>query len=590
MKRIVFFIAITFGLASCDSFLTVHPKDDVAEEAFLKTEKDLEIYANGFIQRYLPSSDNTAFADQYTDYVASRNSTDFLKGDTWTPEDQGGWGAGASGKWAQLRDANWFLDRLDRAKDNISEDIYNHYKGVGRFWRAYFYYDMVRTFGDVPWYDHELDKDEVDELYKGRDSREFVMEKVLEDLNFASTYCSSDARFVNSSTRINRWVALAFKSRVCLFEGTYRKYHTDLNLTGSANKFLEESINASEILMNESPYELETGGAVDTRYRSLFNGGDLNQKEIILGLAYKTDLRMHNVTWKMFSASYGNSWSLTKQFVNQYLMRDGSRFTDQPNWETMSYSEEFKNRDYRLQQTVISPEYTRKVAGVEQKVSPNFTMNLTGYQIIKWAIDDEIHIGLTTSANSLSLLRYAEVLLNYAEAKAELGQMTNEIWNKTIRALRERAGVNGSVPSDFDPYLADYYLNQTSDKWILEIRRERGVELAFEQVRYDDLMRWKMGKLLEIPWKGVYVDQLDKGYDLNGDGVVDFKVSNTSASSATVIKLDNMFQLTQGNKGNVVYGQHLGRLWLDKKYLRPIPTTAIQVNPNLLPQNPGWDK
>lgn len=588
MKKLIYIAAIVFGFIACDDFLTVNPKDDVAEQAYLKTEKDLEIYSNGFLQRYLPDHEGVAFADQYTDYVATRASTDFLKGDTWTPQDQGSWGSGSGGKWAQLRDANWFLDRLPRAKANVSDEVYRHYEGVGRYWRAYFYYSMIRTFGPVPWYDHELDKDEVDELYKGRDSREFIMDKVLEDLNFAAENCSADPKIVNSSTRISKWVALAFKARVCLFEGTYRKYHTELGLSTSSTKFLNEAISACEILMSDSPYELETGGAVDSRYRSLFNGANLNAKEVILGLAFKTDLRMHNLTWKMYSASYGNGWSLTKQFVNQYLMTDGSRFTEQSGWQTKTYMDEFKNRDYRLMQTVISPDYIRKVAGVDKKVAPNFTMNFTGYQLIKWAVDDEIHIGLTTSANSLPIFRYAEVLLNYAEAKAEIGQMNSTVWNKTIKPLRERAGVNGKEPVSYDAYLADYYNDQTTDKWILEVRRERSVELAFEQVRYDDLMRWKLGELLEKPWHGMYIPQVESGYDLNGDGTIDIKVSTSSASSATVIKLDNQFQLTEGTKGYIVYGNHLGRLWLDKKYLRPVPAAAIQVNPNLLPQNPGW--
>lgn len=589
MKKIVYLFVIILGLTSCEDFLSRIPENEVAEEEFFNSEKDLELYANGFIQRYLPDDDGIAFADQYTDYVATRSSTDFLKGDNWTANDQGGWGGGASGKWAQLRDANWFLDRIDQAKGKVSESVFNHYVGIGRYWRAYFYYSMVRTFGDVPWYDHELDKDETDELYKGRDSREYVMDKVLEDLNYACTYCSGDAKIVESSTRISRWVALAFKARVCLFEGTYRKYHPELNLSSSANKFLTEAANACEILMAESPYQLETSGSVESRYRSLFNSDDLKTKEVILGSTYRAEVRMHDLTWKMYSASYGANWSLTKQFVNQYLLTDGSRFTDKAGWETIPYTEEFKNRDYRLQQTVISPDYKRKINGVDVKTAPNFTMNLTGYQLIKWAIDDEIHVGKATSSNSLPIFRFAEVLLNYAEAKAELDEMDETIWNKTIKPLRERAGVNGSVPSSYDPYLAEYYLNQTTDKWILEIRRERAVEMAFEQVRYDDLMRWKMGELIEMPWQGIYIDQLEKGYDLNGDGTTDLTVSTTKASSATVIKLDNqLFQLTEGTKGNLVFGQHLGLKWLDKKYLRPVPTGAIQVNPNLLPQNPGW--
>ncbi|MDR1335903.1 MAG: RagB/SusD family nutrient uptake outer membrane protein [Tannerella sp.] len=589
MKKILCVAATALLFAACTDFLTVSPENDMTEDAFFKTEKDLELYANGLLNKYLPGADEIAFADQHADNVATRSSTTFLIGDSWRPEDQGGWGDGASGKWAQLRDANWLLDRLPRVKGLVPDDVYSHYTGVGRFWRAYFYYSMVRTFGDVPWYDHELDRNETDELYKGRDSRELVMDNVLDDLNFASTYCSTDARMVTSSTRITRWVALAFKARVCLFEGTYRKYHPELNLTASSEKFLREAVDACETLMSESPYQLETGGSVDTRYRSLFNGDDLNEKEVILGAVFRAGVRMHEITWKMFSATYGANWSLTRQFVNQYLMRDGSRFTDRAGYETMSFADEFANRDCRLQQTVISPGYRRRVNGADAGVAPNFTMNFTGYQLVKWAIDDEVHVGKATSANSLPVFRYAEVLLNYAEAKAELGEMGDAEWDKSVKLLRERAGVASVVPATHDPYLAQYYNSQTTDRWILEVRRERGVELAFEQLRYDDIMRWKMGDLIEKPWQGVYIAALDQGYDFNGDGTVDLTVSRSGNASATRVKIDDStFRLSNGDSGYLTYGQHLNRMWLDKKYLRPVPASAVLVNPNLLPNNPGW--
>jgi hypothetical protein len=570
-------------ISSCSDFLAVYPENEISSEEFLSTEKDMEIYSNGFLQRYLPDAIGTAYADQYADNIVTRSSTTFLIGDSWRPEDQGTWGGGAGGKWAQLRDANWFLDHITKGKGNVSKEVYDHYEGVGRFWRAYFYYDMVRTFGDVPWYDHELDVNDEEGLFKRRDSREFVMDKVLEDLNFASTHCSADNKMTTTSTRITRWVALAFKARVCLFEGTYRKYHTELNLGSSAEKFLREAISACLELM-ESPYQLATGD-VKTIYRSLFTNDNLNETEVIWGIAYKTDVRMHNLTWYTLSASAGASWSLTKQFVNQYLMTDGSRFTEKNDYQKIPFDKEFEGRDNRLQQTVISPDYQRMINRELKKVAPDVW--LSGYQLIKWIIDDDKHVGLSTSANSLPLFRYAETLLTYAEAKAELGEMNEEIWNQTIRPLRARAGVNGAVPATYDPYLADYYRNQTTDKWILEIRRERSVELACERVRYDDIMRWKLGELLAMDWQGVYIAKKDEGYDLNGDGTIDLTVSDTGSASSTRVVLGSAYKLSDGDSGNLVYNYNLGRLWLDKKYLRPIPASAIQLNPEL-GQNPGW--
>jgi len=193
------------------------------------------------------------------------------------------------------------------------------------------------------------------------------------------------------------------------------------------------------------------------------------------------------------------------------------------------------------------------------------------------------------------MFRYAEVLLNYAEAKAELGEFDAPEWNKSIKLLRERAGVNGAIPADYDPYLAEYYLNQTTDKWLLEIRRERTIELVHENLRYDDLMRWKLGPLLAITWKGIYFAQKNTPYDLNNDGIMDVAVvdaeppASSKVPGVVYVVLGSSYKLSNGNSGNLEFGFNQGRLWLDKKYLRPVPNTAIQVNPNLKPQNPGWE-
>ena len=592
MKKIYILLLLAFSISSCDSFLDKNPKHKLAEDEFFESERDLELYSNSFLSR-IPSLNRIVFGDQYSDYIATRSSTPFLIGNTWTPNQQGNWGGGDSGKWSQLRHANYFLDKLKGTKGKVSDEIYLHYEGVGRFWRAWFYYDMVTEFGDVPWYDHELDPEEVDELYKGRDSRAYVMDKVLEDLTFAAENCSASAKFVSSSTRINKWTALAFKTRVCLYEGTYRKYHKELNLTDSSKKFLEEAVKAAEELMESSPFRLvDDAGNRSIQYRNLFSSTDLNTTEVIFGLDYDQEMRRHETTWDMFSATKGLNWSFSKQFVNQYLMQDGSRFTDQPNYKQVEFINEFANRDLRMVQTMVHPGYKRKsLAGNMVEYAPDFRMNFTGYQPIKWALDDDAHIGKATSDNALPIFRFAEVLLNLAEAKAELGEMDEQVWNKTIKPLRERAGVNGKSPETADPYLVDYYRKQTTDKWILEVRRERNIELAFEGVRPDDLMRWKLGELFAIDWEGLYIPEKGKVYDLNGDGKGDLAVVDKKpakpVSGVVYIELGTAHKLDENN--HLLFGWAQNRVWADRMYLRPIPQQAVQDNPNLLPQNPGWE-
>lgn len=602
MKKISFLYgAMLIVLAtSCEKFLTREPENEVGSINFMTKESDLELYANGFIQRHMPSEETLAWGDQYSDITATRTSTAFLIGSTWNADEQGGWSGGSSGTWSELRNVNYFLDNLPKAKANVSDEVYRHYEGIGRFWRAYFYYGMVQTFGDVPWYETALEVDDKDQLEKPRDSREYVMQKVLEDLNFAAENCSIDAKHVSGSTRINKWVALAFKSRVCLFEGTYRKYHQTNRSTGNAweggnqgaDLFLNEAVNAAQTLINEGPYSLVSDAAnVGTQYRSLFTSEALNSREVILGVKFQTDVRMHSMTWKLFSASFGNNWSLTQDFVNHYLNLDGSRFTDDPGYATKSFQENFVNRDNRLKQTVIGPEYQRRIGGSVKKDAPNFALTSTGYQLIKWAIDDDVHVGIATSNNSVPMFRYAEVLLNYAEAKAELGEFGESDWNSSIRLLRERAGVDGAAPTSLDSYLANYY--GVSDRWIAEIRRERTVELVHENLRYDDLMRWKLGDLTAKDWKGIYFEAKDTPYDLNNDGVFDVVVVDVEpAASSKVpgvvyIVLGSSYRLTNGSSGNLEFGSQHGRVWTDKKYLRPVPNAAIQMNTNLN-QNKDW--
>ena len=592
MKKYWLIGLYALALTSCDSFLNCEPENSFSSEGFLESESDLRLYTNGFLQSFLPSEETIAWGgDQYADFCATRSSTTFLIGDTWDDTQQGGWG---TGDWGDLRQINYFLDNLPNAKGKVTDATYLHNEGVGRFWRAYFYYGMVRTFGDVPWYETTLDVDNRDELYKPRDKREVVMDKILEDLDFACTNCSMDKTLTESSTLITKWVALALKSRICLFEGTYRKYHTELGLQSSAEKFLRASITASEELMTKGPYKLLNTGDVETQYRSLFTSEELNTTEVIWGIAFKKDLRMHSITWKLFSASFGANWSLVRPFVNMYLMRDGNRFTDRTDYATMQYMDEFQNRDCRLMQTVISPSYQRKISGTVKPDAPNFSMTSTGYQLIKWAIDDDVHVGKATANNSIPIFRYAEVLLNYAEAKAELGECDETVWNATVKPLRERAGVEGKIPATYDPYVAAYFKNQTTDKWVLEVRRERGVELAFEGVRYDDIMRWKQGDLIETIWQGIYIPQKGEAYDLNGDGAKDVAVVDKEPPAGEKIKgvqyvvIGKTNRLSEGDHGYIEFGFSQGRKWDDKKYLRPIPLTATQINPALLPQNPGW--
>ncbi|HMI61482.1 MAG TPA: RagB/SusD family nutrient uptake outer membrane protein, partial [Puia sp.] len=252
---------------------------------------------------------------------------------------------------------------------------------------------------------------------------------------------------------------------------------------------------------------------------------------------------------------------------------------------------ETAQRDLRMQQTIRCNGY-KYSTGVS--APPDYSYTFTGYQPLKFCVDDPAINLNSRNNNSIPIFRYAEVLLNLAEAKEELGSFTATDWSNTIGQLRSRAGItNTSMPTVADPYMASYFLNTISDAVLLEIRRERGVELMLEGFRWDDIRRWKMGKLMNMPYNGVYVPQLNTPYAMNGDGVLNVSFVTATPTSGAIkgvyyYLIDNKtVTLTQGSSGNIIWLANIPRVWDDKMYYDPIPSSEIVLNPNLK-QNTGW--
>lgn len=572
------YIIILLGLLLYACSFEKFPIDKLNPGEYFNTQEELEIYSNSFYNM-LPEGGDIFMSDaKISDYFATSAEPDLFISGNYTfreSELQGWW------KWEDLRNINYFLE-LNVNKD-IPENIRNHYNGIARFFRAWFYFDKVRTFGDVPWYDKVLSDSDPD-LYKSRDSREFVMSKVLEDLNFACENISETKD--NTASTITKWTALALKSRICLFEGTFRKYHTRLNLDGSANIFLKEASDAALQIINSSTYSLNMSGT--TPYRDLFTNNTPISSEVILADIYNEQLaRFNNANWLWTSSSTGLRPGLTKSFINTFLYIDGTRFTDNPDFDSTPFTDEVKDRDKRLAQIIRTPDY--RLLG--NLASPDFGHTKTGYHFIKYTQDSNPNLAMARNTNSLPIFRYAEVLLNYAEAMAEQGLMTDEVWNITIGEIRKRAGITNTLrPLVVDPYMQDMYPNVSSSD-ILEIRRERGIELVGEGFRFDDLKRWKAGELLTRVWDGIYVSALNTYYDMNSDGrpdvcFVNAAVDNPLAGVFYYI-LSSSFNLSSGNNGKIMIYPNIDKKFEERKYLYPIPESASLINPNL-GQNPEW--
>ncbi len=586
------FIALLSGTAGCSDMLDQYPLDAISPETYYNNADELRSATNQFYGMF-PGA-----ASGYTesaDVVCTFNLPAEVQGIRTVPTSGGGW------NWEYLRAVNFYLSHSVRCDD---VDAREHFDGIARFFRAYFYFEKVKRFGEVPWFDRELSSTDP-ELFRPRDSRDFIMDKILDDLTYAINNISDKKDLYN----VTHWTALALKSRICLFEGTYRKYH---GIPGY-EKFLDECATASKLFIDNAPYAIYKTGAQP--YRDLFSSMNAIEEEVILARDYdRAQNVMHEANANTLSPTYGRP-GMNKKIVNSYLMTNGDRFTDQPGYETMQYYDEMQNRDPRLTQTVVGPGYMRINSTTVS--SPNFGASTTGYQITKW-VTDASGDGYLGSSNDYILFRAAEVYLNYAEAKAELGTLTQEDLEISIKKIRDRVGMPNidmdAANANPDPYLCALesgYQNVTGPNKgvILEIRRERTIELLLEGFRYYDIIRWKEGKIFEQPYKGMYFPGLTKGsgenrydvFDMNDGTVgdkekVDICIYTGKKPSVKNIrkfyKLGDEFVLTDGDKGNIICHdiEKEPRQWReDRDYLYPIPTQERLLSNGTLSQNPNWD-
>ncbi|PUZ28686.1 RagB/SusD family nutrient uptake outer membrane protein [Chitinophaga parva] len=577
-KNILLFAIAALGLASCKTDLDLKPFDKLSPSNAFNKEADLQLYTTSFYN-IITDANTVIRADGMSDYMAGKEVNTFLL-PSYGSTQSSGW------TWTQLRNVNYFLEHCGQAQE--STETKNHYAGIARFFRAMFYFEKVKRFGNVPWYGHTLAVGDP-ELYKTQDPRTLVMDSILADLNFAcnNIRATKDA----SCSQITRWVALAYKSRVCLFEGTFRKY--EMPDLPDADKWLDAADSAATAVINSKQYSLNTAGDASMNYRNLFINETPNATEVILAYVCNKSLRVFNdANWLFTSATYGNRVSFTKTFIDTYLNIDGSRFTDGTNFDAIPFQEEVKNRDLRLQQTIRMGNYSRE----GQPAAPDWTYTYTGYQPIKYTLDSKATDGVAENYNSIPLIRYAEVLLNKAEAIAARRPLTADEWNLTIKPLRARAGIqNTGMPTAADPYLVQYFHDSNvpvTEATLLEVRRERGVELALEGFRFNDLVRWGCGHLLTISYKGLYVPAMDTPMDLNGDGKPE--VAFVKATPATKVPGvyyfiidDNQAKLTEGTRGNLIWMDNIPRDWQPYKYVYPVPFSEITINPNLV-QTDGW--
>ena len=576
-------LATAVSFSSCDDFLTRDPQDTVTDvPSFWNNEENLRTSFLDYYTYFFPGyrsgwnrADNFAETNvaDWTDDNAQEVATLFTKVAPTTDADN--W------DFEKIRNMNLLLSRIQSS--SLGEEAKNHWSGVARLFRAMEYAKLVQKFGDVPYYDAVVGSTDNEQLYRARDPRTTVMDKVNEDLAFA---CANIR--VNDGTKgltVNRAVAQGFASRIMLFEGTWQKYHA--NNTAKAAEYLKAAKDYAAALMQTNAYSIAPS------YKSLTTSEDLaGTPEIIMYRSYVENVVMHSLM--SFQNTEHEMSSPSRSFVDAFLTKNGLPIHQAGNtdYKGKEYAKEIQNRDPRLADN-IDEESGLRLNGVAAVYAAS------GYYANRYVNKDLINKpgGMSsTNTTDAPVMKLNEVMLNYIEAAAELADLgqytlTQADFDKTINAIRDRqstqmphltlAGnalkVNGVEINDPDR-------DATVKPIIWEIRRERRVELAYEGLRFNDLRRW--GKL-------EYAD-MTKNKKLNmGAWINKADYPENAEALAKITLCDENGKIVTGNEGYIMPITEVAkmRVMADKDYLYPIPVDQITMYENhgfKLTQNPGW--
>lgn len=568
-------------VAACSNVVDLErpPLDEIDNDSYWKSAGDLDKYVLQYYPVFNVDEPAPMFADatQGSDIMIEGTVNRMLDGTRPVPTNS----TNATWNWSDIRSINIFFDNYQRSEDDF--ELYRHYLGEAHFFKAYFYFEKVDAFGDVPWYTRPLQTNS-EELYKPQDPRTVVVDSILWHLDRAIEFMDPLAEVNGGNNRLSREAALLFKSRVALFEGTWQKYHAGsvFGSTGAnATKYFQEAVNAAEELIDgDYGVEIYNTGSPDADYYNLFGMDDYSgNPEVILWQDFDRSLELSHNSQLYLGARTGNR-SVTLSMVNSYLGQDGNYY----DYEALINSEKGNafleqlaaDVDPRLAQSLWIPgdlmwDNTNGIRYFDKPFvdKTSEARNSTGFQLKKGSNPKSPGAGAGFGGDSETgfvVFRYAEALLNYAEAKYELDQ--NVDYDKSINPLRERVGMpDFTIPGGTETMRKDYGY-PISDE-LHEIRRERTVELAFEGHRNRDFRRWAAHKLFQ--------GERPKGYPLEPAEWQDQQIQIPTDENGL---LDPM-QLDLGTDG---YGFKENR-----DYLNGIPINEITLNPNLQ-QNPGWNQ
>ena len=654
---------MSFFTACNDDFMQQDPIDSMGNGTFFTKEADLPLYLDGLYQYYIvghgrgeTNSTNAIksflglagggspiiYSDIISDNAVYTNANTVtpspdgkLQGTYDTPNSAPAY-YDAPWEWQKLRKVNYFLNHYQEVSTTNPDNL-RKWAAEAYFFKAMDYYTKLLALGEVPWLSKELSLEDP-ELYAIRTPRVELVDSIMKCIDFAVDYASDNKE---PAGRINQDQALFLKAKFCLFEGTFRKYHTELSLQSTASDFLQKSADAAKAIIDKNRYQLFKDAAVTDSYWQLFVQKDHpnkhNNKETILARVYDGET-VGTATARYWGFNNHTRYSAGshKAVLEDYLCEDGrpiylsgapGNYVQNPLFKGYDGMwEELDNRDPRLTQTICRPgeyasifdfnaggKYGKSEVGI---IYPGITQangggsptkmynsTVTGYRFIKhWMPDYANWEARLKGKQTAHVYRYGELLLIYAEAKAELGTITDADLDVTVNALRARAGFNftkypnaklnlGNIPND--PRLDAIYaekLDYSVTPIIREIRRERRVELMMEGHRYEDLVRWKAGKLHTVQLRGMKMTAEKAALY---DGRIDEVNPVTKIKETAAPKYQKNINTFVDSDGFIIPWALSPRVvdgvlpWDDRRYYLPIPLKELQLNPGLI-QNPGW--
>lgn len=602
-------IAATSFLAACNPDVLDRPElTKVNDNTFWKNETDLRLYANDFYVNYFVGY-NSSFGTAYTPLRGYIFADDFTTAgtqgafETTVPNSRGSSTAtptmltsysGPNWNFYWVRKANVMLDRMNsKMQGVIPAEQYNHWEGVGRLFRGFEYSRLVSVFGDVPYFESEIDPSSEASMYKERTSRGEVMDKVYDDFKFALANIRTD----DGVGYVNRYIAAAVVSNWMLFEGSWLQYH-GLDAARS-KKYLELAVEASELVMNSGRYTFGSD------FKSLFASENLaSNPEVLLFRSYVSP-RITHAIGSYSNGTEGQAAAANLNLLKAFICSDGNVWQNSsvPNAKSFSIRNLTLTRDPRFEATFLDTvNVPASTLAYAHKFASRSALNSMygGTYPPEW--------GSNTNTSDAPIYRLAEVVLNWIEAKqilaenhgggavtqADLDRSVNAIRNRPLDAEATSKGLEKTAPLQLSALPNDPDRDTDVSPLMWEIRRERRMEFVFEHTRLNDIRRWK-----KLQYMNFQNPDYSAGPWIDARRELATQLTASYVGRLRVMKEDGTVVTYNGSNADEMVGYYVvlnfanRGTFTDRVYLSPIGRNEIQQYKErgfTLTQNPGWEE